>query len=499
MRRPGHSRAAMRATDPAPGPEYDTLLTVLADYVAGGPDGRGTVLDSDLARTTARLSLADALGCGLLALGEPECTKLVGPAVPGTVVPHGVPVPGTSQVLDPVRAAFAIGILVRWLDFNDAWLAAEWGHPSDNIGAILAAAAHASRARHRRGEAPLRMEAVVDAVIRAHEIQGVLALANPLNRVGLDHVLLVRVASAAVAGRLLGASRDQVRVALSHAFADGAPLRTYRHAPNTGSRKSWAAGDATSRGLWLALLALTGEMGYPSVLSAPRWGFQDVLFDGRPLTLARPLGSYVIENVLFKVPHPTEFHAQTALEAAVGLHPVVRDRLDAVDRIDIRTHESAIRIISKEGPLRNPADRDHCLQYIVAVGLIRGALSVADYGEVAAADPRIDRLRAVMAVVEDPQFSADYLDPGRRSVASAVRVHFHDGTKTEEVVVEYPLGHPRRRTEALPHLEAKLHANLLTRFPAGRAASILSLLLDHERLTATPVPIFLEALAEPGG
>jgi 2-methylcitrate dehydratase len=472
-------------------PDFDGLLTEIADYA------HGAVIDREPALRTAHLSLIDALGCGLLALRHPECVKLLGPIVPGTVVPGGVPVPGTAHVLDPVKAAFDIGTTVRWLDYNDTWLAAEWGHPSDNIGAILAAAAYASTRRAAAGRPPLTVRDVLVAMVKAHEIQGVLALANSFNRVGLDHVLLVRTASAAMATALLGGDRDQVRDAISHAWLDGGALRTYRHTPNTGPRKSWAAGDATSRGLRLALIVLAGEPGYPSALSAPTWGFQDVLFDGKALTLERPLGSYVMENILFKISYPAEFHAQTAAEAAVRLHPEVAHRVEEIDRIEITTHESAIRIISKSGPLHNPADRDHCLQYITAVALLSGGLTADDYEDQAAADPRIDMLRAKTVVREDPHFSADYRDPDHRSIANAVQVFFTDNTSTECIEVHYPLGHPARRTEGIPLLKEKLTANLHAVSARGRAEELDTVLTDYPAVTALPVPELLGLLAAP--
>jgi 2-methylcitrate dehydratase len=470
----------------------DQLLVDLVDYVVEPHDF------SDLAYETARLALLDALGCGILALGFPECRRLLGPIVPGTHVPYGVHVPGTDYVLDPVKASFDIGAMLRWLDYNDTWLAAEWGHPSDNYAAVLAAAEF--QAACQQGGRALLMRDVLEAGIKAYEIQGVLALDNSFNRVGLDHVLLVRVASAAVATHLLGGTREQVLAAISNAWVDGGSLRVYRHAPNTGSRKSWAAGDASSRGVRLALLALAGEMGYPTVLSTPTWGFQPVLFGGgggRTISLARPLGCYVMENVLFKVAAPAEFHAQTALEAAIRLHPAVRDRLEHAARVEIATQESAIRIISKVGPLRNPADRDHCLQYIVAVGLLRGGLTADDYEDAAAADPRLDWLRERMLVTEDPRYSADYLDPQKRSIANAVQVVFDDGSRTERVEVEYPLGHRRRRAEALPRLLEKLERNLRSQLPAEQTRQVLDLGLDHQRLCATPVPAFMQLLARP--
>jgi 2-methylcitrate dehydratase len=466
-------------------PAPDALLQTIADYVVAAEP------PSDLALETARYTLLDALGCAARALAVPECARLLGPIVPGTVVPDGVHVPFTPHVLDPVKAAFDLGATIRWLDYNDTWLAAEWGHPSDNFGAILAVAEHVSR----RGR-PLRMRDVLAAGVRAYEIQGILALENSFNRVGLDHVLLVRVASTAVATHLLGGTRGQVVDALSNAFADGGALRTYRHAPNTGSRKSWAAGDATSRAVRLALLTLAGEMGYPSALTASRWGFQDVLFGGRELVLARQLGSYVMENVLFKVAYPAEFHAQTALEAAIRLHPEAIARLDQIERIELTTHESALRIISKVGPLHNPADRDHCLQYIVAVGLLHGDLVPEHYEDEAAADPRIDALRDMMVVREEPRYSRDYLDPDKRSIANAVRLVYWDGTSSETVEVEYPLGHRRRRTEALPRLVEKLRENLAAVLPPARVDPIVALAADAPHLLDMPVTAFTELLAE---
>ena len=485
-----HDRAAGNGTtaDVNARPEADALLGAIADYVTQYE------VSSDLAYQTARYALLDGLGCGLLALRFPECTKLLGPIVPGTVVPNGVHVPGTPFVLDPVKAAFDIGTAIRWLDFNDTWLAAEWGHPSDNFGGILAAAEYASRLRQLRGEPALLVRDVLEAGVKAYEIQGVIALENSFNRAGLDHVLLVRVASAAVVTRLLGGDRAAVLDAVSQAWVDGGALRTYRHAPNTGSRKSWAAGDTTSRAVRLALMVLAGEMGYPSAVTAPRWGFQDVLFSGRPLILARPFGSYVMENVLFKVSYPAEFHAQTAAEAAIQLHPEVANRLDQIERIVLLTQESAVRIISKVGPLHNPADRDHCLQYIVAVALLHGDLTAEHYEDAAAADPRIDALRSLMTVAEDPRYTAEYLDPEKRSIANAVQVFFKDGTVTECVEVVYPVGHRRRRQEGLPLLEEKLTENLQTRFPAAQTERLLNLFLDHERLVSTPVPTFMEML-----
>jgi 2-methylcitrate dehydratase len=459
------------------------------------------------ARDTARWCLADTLACGILALGYPACTKLLGPAVPGTSIRNGARVPGTSHELDPVQAAFSIGAAIRWLDFNDTWLAAEWGHPSDNLGAILATADWLGRNR-ASGAAVAAFQTpipglgpsvgdVLSAMIKAHEIQGVLALENAFNRVGLDHVLLVRVASTAVAAAMMGGTREQVVNAVSHAWLDGSALRTYRHAPNTGSRKSWAAGDATSRAVRLALIAMTGEMGYPSVLTAKTWGFQDVSFKGNPVRLARPLGSYVMENVLFKISFPAEFHAQTAVECAVRLHPAVRDRLGEIERIEMTTHESAIRIIDKTGPLHNPADRDHCIQYMTAVGLIHGNLTADDYEDGAASDPRIDALRARMTVAEDRGYSRDYLDPDKRSIANAVQVFFRDGSSTERAEVHFPIGHRRRRDEGIPLLRQKAGAAFSAHFGPSRSAAIMGLLADRARLEALPVQDFVDLFVKP--
>ncbi|HVP87220.1 MAG TPA: bifunctional 2-methylcitrate dehydratase/aconitate hydratase [Casimicrobiaceae bacterium] len=465
-------------------PKPDQVLVDIADYVASHR------IASTEAFETARHCLIDTLGCGLEALSYPACTKLLGPIVPGTVVPNGARVPGTQFQLDPVQAAFNIGAMIRWLDFNDTWLAAEWGHPSDNLGGILASADWLSRNAVATGRKPLVMKDVLTAMIKAHEIQGVIALQNSFNRVGLDHVVLVKVASTAVVARLLGLGRDEIIDALSLAWVDGQSLRTYRHAPNTGSRKSWAAGDATSRAVRLALMVAKGEMGYPSVLTAKIWGFYDVSFKGKPLRFQRPYGSYVMENVLFKISFPAEFHAQTAVECAMALHRQVKDRVDSIRKITIRTHQSAIRIIDKKGPLANPADRDHCIQYMVAVPLIFGRLTAADYEDDVAADPRIDALRAKMTCVEDRRFSRDYLDPDKRSIANGITVEFRDGRKLDEVVVEYPIGHRRRRKEGIPLLVEKFKTNLARRFPAKQQRAILEIALDAKRLEAMPVNEF---------
>ena len=459
----------------------DDVLEQIADYASSPLEA------SDEAFATARLCLLDSLGCGLLALNFPECTKLLGPVVPGAVLPGGARVPGTSFELEPVQAAFNFGAMVRWLDYNDTWLAAEWGHPSDNLGAILMTADWLSR----RGQS-LTIRDVLTAMIQAYEIQGVLALDNAFNRVGLDHVLLVRIASTAVTTRMFGGSREQICNAVSQAWVDGGALRTYRHAPNTGSRKSWAAGDATRRAVQLALWTMTGEMGYATALTAPTWGFQDSLFRGKPITLARPLGCYVMENILFKVSFPAEFHGQTAVEAALRLHPQVRDRWDQIERIRIETQESAVRIIAKSGPLKNPADRDHCLQYMVAVALRHGSLTAEHYEAEAAADPLIDRLRERTEVVEEPRYSREYLDADKRSIANAVQVFFSDGTKTERVEVEYPLGHRRRRAESRPALLDKFVSNAETRLPAGAVTKLAALFDDASGLDALSVPEFVD-------
>ena len=467
--------------------EPDALLQQIADYTLATE-----FIPSDEALDTARLCLMDTLGCGLLALAYPACTKLLGPVVPGATLPgRGARVPGTHHELEPVQAAFNIGAMVRWLDYNDTWLAAEWGHPSDNLGGILAVADYLSRAGQ-----PLTMRDVLVAMIQAHEIQGVLALENSFNRVGLDHVLLVRIASTAVVTRMLGGSREQIINALSNAFLDGGALRTYRHAPNTGSRKSWAAGDATSRAVRLALMAMQGEMGYPGALTATGWGFQYVMLGGKPVTVPEQgFGCYVMEHILFKIAFPAEFHAQTAVEAALALHPQVALRLDDITRIVIETQESGKRIIDKTGPLANPADRDHCLQYMVAVPLLKGALTAADYEDAAAADPRLDSLRAKMEVIENAGYSRDYLDPGKRSIGNAMQIFFRDGSATERVAVEYPVGHRRRRREGVPLLLDKFEKALRGHFPAPGVAAILTLCHDPDRLEVTSVRDFMQLFA----
>jgi 2-methylcitrate dehydratase len=470
-------------------PKPDPELAAIAEYVL-----RYDATGNMAAMETARYCLMDTLGCGLLALNYPACTKLLGPVVPGGTLRSGARVPGTSYELDPVQGAFNIGAMIRWLDYNDTWLAAEWGHPSDNLGGILATADYLSRLAVIDGKKPLTMREVLSAMIKAHEIQGVIALENSFNRVGLDHVLLVRIASTAVVTAMLGGTDEQVINAVSNAFIDGGALRAYRHAPNTGSRKSWAAGDATSRGVRLALMAVRGEMGYPSALSAPVWGFQDVLFKGKPLKFNQGYGTYVMENILFKIAFPAEFHAQTAVEAALALHPQVRHRLDDIERVVIETQEAAMRIIDKTGPLTNPADRDHCLQYMVAVPLIFGRLSADDYEDEVAADAKIDALRSRMAVSENKQFSKNYLEPSQRSIGNAVQVFFKDGSRTERVAVEYPLGHRRRRSEGIPLLLEKFARNIATRLSPEKCRVLTELCLDQERLEKTSVHAFMSLM-----
>lgn len=472
-------------------PPVDSVISDIADYVLNYE------IKNELAWQTSHYCLLDTLGCGFEALTYPACTKLLGPIVPGTIVPNGAKVPGTSYQLDPVQAAFNIGAIIRWLDFNDTWLAAEWGHPSDNLGGILATADWLSRTAIANGKQPLTMKAVLDGMIRAHEIQGVMALENSFNRVGLDHVLLVKLASTAVVGKLIGLTRDELINAISLAFVDGHSLRTYRHSPNTGSRKSWAAGDATSRAVRLALIAKTGEMGYPSVLSAKTWGFYDVLFKGNAFKFQRDYGSYVMENVLFKISFPAEFHSQTAVEAAMTLHKKLKSlnkSAEDIKSLRIRTHEAAIRIIDKKGPLHNPADRDHCIQYMIAVPLIYGRLTAADYEDNIASDPRIDILRDKMFTEEDVQFTKDYHDPEKRSIANALTIEFNDGTRLDEVVVEYPIGHKRRRNQGIPVLIEKYKTNLARIFSSKQQQAIYNASIDFSKLASMPVNEFVNLM-----
>jgi 2-methylcitrate dehydratase len=473
-------------------PQPDAVLTAIADYA------RNFTVTSAGAYETARYCLMDTLACGFQALKYPACRKLLGPVVPGAVMPGGARVPGTSFELDPVQAAFNIGAMVRWLDFNDTWLAAEWGHPSDNLGGILAVADYQARNAVMSGRAPPTVRDLLSAMIKAHEIQGVLALENSFNRVGLDHVILVRVASTAVVAAMLGASLEQVSNAVSNAWIDGGALRTYRHAPNTGSRKSWAAGDATSRAVRHALISLTGEMGYPSALSARTWGFYDVLFKGKAFALPQPFGSYVMENVLFNISYPAEFHAQTAVEAAMRLHETVHTRLADVERIVLETQEPAVRIIDKVGPLANPADRDHCIQYMVAVPLIFGRLTAADYEDQVAADPRIDALRARMQVRGNPTFTAEYYAADKRYIGNALQVFFKDGSASERVQVDYPIGHRKRRAEGMPVLVKKFEAAVAAHFQPKQAERIRGLFARSAELDALPVNELMAALVTNG-
>ncbi len=464
-------------------PAPDQLLAAIADYASAYE------IRSELAYETAAYCLMDTLACGFQALKYPACTRLLGPVVPGATLAGGARVPGTSYELDPINAAFNIGAMIRWLDFNDTWLAAEWGHPSDNLGGILAVADYLSRSGK-----PLKVRDVLTGMIKAHEIQGVLALENSFNRVGLDHVLLVRVASTAVVTALLGGSREQIINAVSNAWIDGGALRTYRHAPNTGSRKSWAAGDATSRAVRLALFALKGEMGYPSALSAKTWGFQDVLFKSRALALPQAFGSYVMENVLFKISYPAEFHAQTAVEAAMALHGQIRDKLELIERVTIETQEPAVRIIDKTGPLANPADRDHCIQYMVAIPLLSGRLTAADYEDQIAHDPRVDALRAKMQVQENAVFTREYYAPDKRYIGNAVQVFFKDGTASPRVQVDYPIGHRKRRIEGMPVLQRKFEASVAAHFGPKQTEAVKRMFADRFALAAMPVSDFVAQL-----
>ncbi|MGB5491638.1 MAG: bifunctional 2-methylcitrate dehydratase/aconitate hydratase [Woeseiaceae bacterium] len=468
--------------------DWDQALVDIADYVCDYE------VDSNVAFETAHYCLMDTLACGFQALDYPACTKLLGPVVPGATLAGGARVPGTSYELDPVLAAFNIGAMNRWLDFNDTWLAAEWGHPSDNLGGILAVADYLSRKARAEGKQPLTMQDVLTAAIKAHEIQGVLALENSYNRVGLDHVLLVRVASTAVITRMLGGDREQVLNAVSNAWVDGCSLRTYRHAPNTGSRKSWAAGDATSRAVRLALIAMTGEMGYPSALSAKTWGYYDVLFKGNEFKFQRPYGSYVMENILFKISFPAEFHSQTAVEAGMTLHPEVKDRIADIEKVVIETQEAGVRIIDKTGPLDNPADRDHCIQYMVAVPLIFGRLTAADYEDAVANDPRIDELRDKMTVKENPQYTKDYFDPELRYIGNAVQVFFKDGSSTDRIEVHFPIGHRERREEGIPVLKQKFVDSVSPKLAARQWAELNVICSDRDKLAATAVDDFMALL-----
>ena len=468
-------------------PDPDELIQKIADYV------HDYNITSDEAISTAKYCLMDTIGCGLLALTFPECKSLLGPHIDGTEVPNGVRVLGTNFKLDPIKAAWDNGAIIRWLDFNDTWLAAEWGHPSDNLGGILSACDYISQNYPERN---ISVKDIIFSMIKAHEIQGVMALENSFNRVGLDHVLLVKIASVGVISVILGLTKDQTIDALSQAFVDGQSLRTYRHAPNAGPRKSWAAGDATSRAMQLVWLTKKGQIGYPSAISAPTWGFKDVLFNGKDLIINQEFESYVMENVLFKISFPAEFHAQTAVEAAVKLHHEIKNKFDEIDKIKIITHESAIRIISKEGKLNNPADRDHCLQYMTAIGLIKGDLVAEDYEDSVAKDPLVDNLREKMEIEEDLSFSKDYLDPSKRSIANSLQIFFKDGTCTDIEEVHYPIGHKNRRAEGIPILIKKFEKNLMTQFSEDRVKGIMSLFEDNKKLFNLPVKEFVDLFVE---
>ena len=477
------SGVGIRSTDR---PQPDQVIQDIADYVCDYE------ISSELAYSTAHYCLMDSLACAMLAMKFPDCNRLLGPIVPGATLTGGARVPGTVHELDPAQAAFNLGTLIRYLDFNDTWLAAEWGHPSDNLGAILSVADYVSRLRLAEGQAAMTVQDVLTAMIKAHEIQGILALENSYNKAGLDHVLLVRIASTAVVTKMLGGNKEQVINAVSNAWIDGGALRTYRHAPNTGSRKSWAAGDACRRAVTLALMAVGGEMGYPSALTAEVWGYYDVLFNGRPFEFQRAYGSYVMENILFKISFPAEFHAQTAVECAMQLHPQVKDRLDQITRIVIETQEAGVRIIDKAGPLANYADRDHCIQYMVAVPLIRGELNAESYADEVAADPRIDALRELMAVSENEQFTADYFAPDKRGIGNAVQVFFADGTASERVEISYPLGHRRRREEGIPELVKKFESAIADHFPQHQATTIRTVFESQAALASMTVPAFVD-------
>ena len=482
--------STVQTMDASRSTKFDDVIEKIVDYVLNYD-----VSASEEAMTTARYCFMDTIGCGLYALQYPACTKMMGPIVPGATLDNGARVPGTSYELDPVRAAWNIGAMIRWLDYNDTWLAAEWGHPSDNLGAILATADYLSRNNIGENKDSLRMKDVLEAMIKAHEIQGVIALENSFNRVGLDHVMLVRIASTAVTAHMLGCDRTQMLNAVSHAWLDGSALRTYRHAPNTGSRKSWAAGDATARGLFLAMMAKRGEMGYPSAITAPVWGFQDVLFKGNELLFKQDYGTYVMENILFKISYPAEFHAQTAVEAAINLHPLVKDKLDDIDKIVIETQESGDRIINKTGSLDNPADRDHCIQYMAAIGLIKGALVAEDYEDDVATLPIIDQIREKMQVSENTRFSQEYLEADKRSIGNSIQVFFKDGTSTHVESVDYPVGHRRRRAEGIPLLIEKFERYVSGHLGQEQASQISQICTSQATFESTIVDEMMALLS----
>jgi 2-methylcitrate dehydratase len=470
-------------------PDFDPVIQDIAAYVDTYAPDRA------LARDTARLCLIDSLGCAMEALSYPACTKLLGPQAPGTVVPNGARVPGTSYVMDAVTAGWNLGVMIRWLDFNDAFYGRTVLHPSDNIGALLMTADYVSRTRAAQGRSPLRMGDVLTAIIKAYEVAGGLALENGFTAAGLDHSILAKIATTASAAKLIGCTREEILNAVSNAWLDGHALVTFRRVPNTGSRKSWAAPDAAARGVWLAFLAQRGEMGYPSALTVKKVGFYDVLFDGQPFRFQRPFASYVIENVLFKIAYPAAFHGQTGIEAAIKLHPLVKNRLDDIERVEAHCHNSTMVILDKQGPLHNPADRDHCMQYMMAVGLIQGDMTAEDYEDHRAADPRIDALRAKIRLTESAQYERDYHDPEKRSNANSIQVFFKDGSSTPVSAVEYPLGHVRRRAEGLPLLMAKFEKNLARVFAAKQKDRILAAVSDQAAFETLPVHEFTDLLA----
>lgn len=475
------------ATNTRPSP--DKVLVQIADYVDRYP------VKSALALETARLALIDTLGCGLEALSYPGCTNLLGPLVPGTLVPNGARVPGTPHVLDPERATFNLGVMNRWLDWNDAFYGATVLHPSDSFAGLLAVADWLSRTRVAEGRKPLVMRVVLEAAVKTYEIMGGLALENGFTAVGLDHTLLIKVATAPVVTKLLGGNHEEIVNALSQAWVDGHPLAIFRRKPNTGPRKSWAAGDAASRGVRLALMAVKGEIGCPSALTAKTWGFYPVLFDGKPFRFQRPFGTYVIENTLFKIPYPTAFHGQTGVEAAIKLHPLVKDRLDDIKRVEVRCHNSTMVILDKSGPLHNFADRDHCMQYMMAIGMVFGTMTAEHYYDLIAADPRIDKLRAKMHLAESKQYEREYHDPAMRTNANSIQVHFKDGSKTPLSEVLYPLGHRKRRKEGMPVLAAKFETAVGRVFASKRRDAIVSACLEQKRLEEMPVNEFMDLFA----
>jgi 2-methylcitrate dehydratase len=469
-------------------PPFDKVIADIAEYADAYK------VKSPLALETARLALIDSIGCGFEALAYPACTKLLGPVVSGTVVPNGARVPGTPYVLDPELATFNIGALIRWLDYNDAFYGATVCHPSDTFCGILAVSDWLSRGRVAAGKQPLAVRDVLESAVKTYEIMGGLAILNGFTAVGLDHPILGKIATSAVVTKLLGGTREEIMNAVSNAWIDGHPLAAFRRKPNTGSRKSWGAADAASRGVKLALMAVRGEMGYPSALTAKTWGFYDVLFKGKAFRFQRPFGTYVMENVLFKIAYPTAFHGQSAVEAAINLHPEVKNRLDDVKRVDVRCHNSSMVILDKSGPLHNPADRDHCLQYMIAIGMIFGEMTAKHYEDDVAADPRIDALRAKMKLVEYAKYEKDYHDPAKRSNANSVQVTYKDGTKSGLSEVEYPLGHRRRRKDGLPKLMEKFERNVAHVFAPKRRDAIIAACTDAKRLEAMPVNEFMDLL-----